>query len=398
MLCACEKKKVYDKQTEDTFPEEKLIEKNEINEIEKGYNLTIEESERNEAEEECKTVMQSVFDIYEKADKGHDTNVLLGEEVMCRIQDKVSRNGCPVTTDIIYSDMLNYEIADSFLNNCLKGKSGEMVLYEIQYNGGISRNKYIYDGTDMYVLSSNATWTKDNKPNVSYISFSRIEQWSYTERGWFCYELCVPEYPDVTEVVDGSCMIRVKPMTEQQKSMSDKYVRGLGYQGNNILCSNWDENNMEQLDYNGMFEYLYTMKYKEKFPSEAYCDGIPKEEFENLIMEYMPITSEKIRKYAEFDEENNMYVWARLSCINYTPNFFGTSLPEVTDIRENEDGTVTLTVNAVCEMGLCDDAVITHELKMRISDDGKFKYLRNTILNNGIYNIPPYQYRIVNRE
>ena len=36
MLCACEKKKVYDKQTEDTFPEEKLIEKNEINEIEKG--------------------------------------------------------------------------------------------------------------------------------------------------------------------------------------------------------------------------------------------------------------------------------------------------------------------------------------------------------------------------
>lgn len=36
------------------------------------------------------------------------------------------------------------------------------------------------------------------------------------------------------------------------------------------------------------------------------------------------------------------------------PTFFGTSLPEVTDIRRNEDGTVTLTVEAVC------DAVITH--------------------------------------
>ena len=32
--------------------------------------------------------------------------------------------------------------------------------------------------------------------------------------------------------------------------------------------------------------------------------GIPKEEFESLIMEYLPITAEQIREYAVFDEEN----------------------------------------------------------------------------------------------
>ena len=31
---------------------------------------------------------------------------------------------------------------------------------------------------------------------------------------------------------------------------------------------------------------------------------IPKEEFESLIMEYLPITAEQIRDYAVFDEEN----------------------------------------------------------------------------------------------
>ena len=91
---------------------------------------------------------------------------------------------------------------------------------------------------------------------------------------------------------------------------------------------------MSELDYNGMFEYLYGMKYGEKFNSEDYPNGIPKEEFESLIMEYLPITAEQIREYAVFDEENHTYDWARLGCGNYAPTFFGTSLPEVTALTE----------------------------------------------------------------
>lgn len=47
---------------------------------------------------------------------------------------------------------------------------------------------------------------------------------------------------------------------------------------------------------------------------------------------------------SEFDEEAKMYAWAPLGCGNYAPNFFGTSVPEVVEVRENPDGTVTLTV------------------------------------------------------
>lgn len=143
-----------------------------------------------------------------------------------------------------------------------------------------------------------------------------------------------------------------------------------------------------------MFEYLYGMKYGEKFNSKDYPNGIPKEEFESLIMEYLPITAEQIRDYAVFDEENQTYYWVRLGCFNYAPTFFGTSLPEVVDIKENEDGTVTLTVEAVCDMVICDDAVITHELTVRFAADGSFQYLGNEILNDGNMQIPDYQYRI----
>ena len=63
-------------------------------------------------------------------------------------------------------------------------------------------------------------------------------------------------------------------------------------------------------------------------------------------------------------------------------------------IKENKDGTVTLTVEAVCDTVICNDAVITHELTVRFAEDGSFQYLGNEILNDGITSIPNYKYRI----
>ena len=87
-----------------------------------------------------------------------------------------------------------------------------------------------------------------------------------------------------------------------------------------------------------------------------------------------------------------------MGCFNYAPTFFGTSTPEVTKIKDNLDGTITLTVDAVCEMVLCDEAVITHELTVRFTEDGSFQYLGNKILNGGIKDIPEYQYRFVDKK
>lgn len=361
---------------------------------EKGYGLAVDEEERKEAENECKKLMELYSDIYETADKGMALNVVLDDQTILKIQDRVKDTGYPIAASVMYSDMDNYESVDSFLKQCIEGKSGTAVIYQIHNNGGLGRMKYIFDGADMYVVSAVGSWKADNRPGVSYISFTRLKEWKYTEKGWFCYKLCVPEPPEVSEIVDGSCLIRIKPMTARQREMSDRCVRGLGYMGQNLLCSNWNADNMSELDYNGMFEYLYKMKYGKRFNPEDYQNGVPKEEFEDVIMEYLPVTAQQIQEYAVFDEENQTYDWVRLGCFNYTLSFFGTSMPEVVDVRDNDDGTTTLTVEAVCDMVICDDAVITHELTVRFSDDGSFKYLGNRILEDGILRIPAYQYRI----
>ncbi|MFR8768374.1 MAG: DUF6070 family protein [Eubacterium sp.] len=61
----------------------------------------------------------------------------------------------------------------------------------------------------------------------------------------------------------------------------------------------------------------------------------------------------------------------------------------MTNVKHNLDSTITLTVDAVCEMVLCNEAVITHELTVKFAKDGSFKYLGNKILNNGIERYPP---------
>lgn len=363
--------------------------------LEKGYDLPVSAQENEEATRDSMQIMSGLEHIYRNADKGDSLNVVLDNKSICKMIKKIKQQGYSVTVSEDYSNMENYKRFSSFLAKAQKKQKGSGVIYEVHSEGSIGREKFIYDGKDMFLLASNASWDDNGKPIITFVSYTRIKKWRYSRKGWFCYELCVPEYPEVTEMVDGSCLIRIKPMSDNKRKLSRKCVRGLAYQGNNILCSNWDQEHMQKIDYNGLYEYLYTMKYKKKFNGKKYPSGIPKDQFEQLIMEYLPVSREDIEKYASYNEKKKTYDWMRLGCFNYAPNFFGTSIPEVTKIKHNSNGTVTLTVDAVCEMVLCNEAVITHELTVKFNKDGSFRYLGNKILNGGIKKIPEYQYRIL---
>ena len=363
--------------------------------LEKGYDLPVSAQENEEATRDSMQIMSGLEHIYRNADKGDSLNVVLDNKSICKMIKKIKQQGYSVTVSEDYSNMENYKRFSSFLAKAQEKQKGSGVIYEVHSEGSIGREKFIYDGKDMFLLASNASWDDNGKPIITFVSYTRIKKWRYSRKGWFCYELCVPEYPEVTEMVDGSCLIRIKPMSDNKRKLSRKCVRGLAYQGNNILCSNWDQEHMQKIDYNGLYEYLYAMKYKKKFNGKKYPNGIPKDQFEQLIMEYLPVSREEIEKYASYNEKKKTYDWMRLGCFNYAPNFFGTSIPEVTKIKHNSNGTVTLTVDAVCEMVLCNEAVITHELTVKFNKDGSFRYLGNKILNGGIKEIPEYQYRIL---
>lgn len=409
LFCGCHKEDVSlemsARNTETDISQEDIAE-NYFNESEdksqpdvtdQGYDLPVNESERKEAEEDCRKVMGYIENIYLQADKGEASNVVLANEPLLQMKTTLEETGCPVTAVVTYSDMENYEVMDSFLNSCMEGREGSVVLYEVRSHGGIGGKKYQFDGKDLYLLSSDAVWNAQNQPVISYNSFTRIKKWDYTEKGWFCYELCVPEEPEVSEVVDGSHMVRVKPLGEENRRMSELCVEKVGYQGNNLLCSDWDTEHLDKLDYNGIYEYLYQMKYQKKYCPEENQTGIPAEEFESLLMEYLPVTAEQIRSWSVYDPDTGSYGWADLGFANGALSFLGNSFPDVTDIKDNGDGTITLTVDAVCEKVQYNEAFITHELTVRFADDGSFQYMGNKVLGDGLAKMPEYQYRMGNQ-
>lgn len=360
---------------------------------EKGYQLPLEHAAKEDAETDCKRAMEKISTIYIEADKGETFNPVLNEEAISEMYISLQETGCPVISVTSHYTMGNYEKMESFLIDCLNKKESSVTLYKIFQSGGINRSQFEFDGTDMYVIDTVAMWNEENNPFISNTSYTRIKDWDYTEKGWFSYEYCVPEYPEVTETVNGNNLLRVKPMPEEYIRMAEDYLLPIGYQGNNLLRSNWDESHLEELDYNGLYEYLYFLKSGDRVGLETYPDGIPKAEFENLIMEYLPVTTEKLARYAVFDEEKQVYIWKRLGQLTYRANLFSTSIPEVTKIVDNPDGTRSVSIDAVCPLS-GEDSVMSHVLKIRIQDEGSIEYLSNQILGNGLEQIPEYRYRL----
>ena len=316
----------------------------------KGYNLPIDEDKKKEVVNDCEEIMGIVRDIYSEYNGIQEADQNTAEQMMNRMKEIIKQNGNPVIGSDHYSVMDNYQKMEQFLKSAEQEEKGSVILYEADTDGGITRKEYSYDGKEMSVMSAKMIWSEDTEPVLTYISLSKTK----------------------------------------------KYVSTFGYQGNNLLCSNWNAEDMQGLDYNGLYEYFYQMKYGEKFTAEKEVVGIPAEEFENVIMTYLPVTKEELKEWAVYDEQSNRFIWERLGCGNYSPTHFGLSLPEVTEVRHNEDGSIVLTIHAVCDSVVCNDVVITHELTMKIQDDGTIQYVGNRILDNGIDNIPRYQYRLGN--
>lgn len=363
-----------------------------VDKLEKGYDLPINESEKAEARQDGLVMMEKVRTLYKSSEKEEGKNALIAEQTIRDMIDLLEKTGVPVVYDNKYAEMQNYQKVDNFLINAQNGEKGEIILYEIHRDGSLERNKFTFDGINMFLLNTIFSWSKEDEPVSSESVCTRMKSWKYTEKGWFCYEYCVPEPPEVTERIDGNRMLRVKPLDERYREISEKYLLPLAYKGNNLLCSDWDKDHMEAIDYNGLFESFYMIENQERLDSEKYTGGIPEDEFEAMMITYLPISAEQLQKYAVYDAQSQTYGWNRLGCMNYSPTTFGLSIPEVTDMKENEDGTILLFIDAVCERA-GDDCVMSHELLIKFQD-GEIRYLGNQVLKDGLETLPKYQYRM----
>ena len=349
---------------QETVQEEDAWEQGAEEDDEKGYGLPVDEEEREEAEQECAAALELTKEFARAA---QDAGGVLAEDEAEQMADVLAAQGNPVTTFDLYQDMKNCEVMDAFLEDCENGRSGEATEYEVYKDGSIGRKKFVFDGENLYVLSVTASWRGGDAKSIGEMTCTRA--------------------------LYSNAMLRVKPYDAECAEISRTCLSSIAYEGNNLFWSDWGPDNMAGIDYNGLFQYLYELDSGEAFDSSLYTEGIPAEQFESMMTKYLPVSAEQLREYASYDAESGTYAWIALGVGNRTKSVIDLSEPEVVDIEENGDGTVTLTVDAVSE-GMMDDAVLTHRLTVRFADGGGVEFLENQVEGNALEKMPEYVYRI----
>ena len=178
---------------------------------------------------------------------------------------------------------------------------------------------------------------------------------------------------------------RVLPLDAKCRELNEKYLLPIGYELNNMFLVDWSEDDFGELNFYDMFDLLYPKLHKEKFPYVADDNlgigavyHIPKTEFENVIMEYFNIDSDKLQKKTIYDYQTQTY--------EYKPRgFYEIEYPEypyseVVGYTEHSDGTITLNVHVVYPYA-GDSDVYMHDVTVRPLSDGRVQYVSNYIVS-----------------
>lgn len=181
----------------------------------------------------------------------------------------------------------------------------------------------------------------------------------------------------------GETGFRVQPLDKTCRELNRKYVMPLGYALNNLLITNWDNQNYTELDFYDLYEKMYYMKYGKQVPYEANYGGVeyevPEDEFEEVIKTYLPFSNTEIEKGTFYNSDNRTFRYRPRGL--YDCEFPYEPYPEVISYEKLQDGTLKLTIEAVWEIRMLDQA-ITSELMIKPMEDGSFQYLSNKVIKS----------------
>ena len=276
-------------------------------------------------------------------------------------------------------DMVNREKVEEFCKAAEKEEQAAVDIVVVFDEGEIIQYHLESMNGKINVRLCQVKW-KDNSPQANYYDEYEAYEWKYTEKGYLFLE----EYhPPRFDGAPGETGFRVQPLDKTCRELNRKYVMPLGYALNNLLITNWDNQNYTELDFYDLYEKMYYMKYGKQVPYEANYGGaeyeVPKDEFEEVIKTYLPFSNSEIEKGTFYNSDNRTFRYRPRGL--YDCEFPYEPYPEVISYEKLQDGTLKLTIEAVWEIRMLDQA-ITSELMIKPMEDGSFQYLSNKVIKS----------------
>lgn len=365
---SCEKEFLNEKKFSEEMQREQEEESQEkMNEI--SYEEEIEEvvsvlksDEREQLQQTAKLAAEECADLYKDIKVLDTTFYQLEQRTKEQRREVVSRIGglgfVSVSKGI---NMANYEKVEIFYSEYSDGKDAQVTIYEIYGDGRFGCRTFLYRAGKLQVYYVEITWQEGGVPILSHTSVWDLEEIRLTEKGYFIYT-------NKIKISHGNLRehYRIKPLAEDCRALTEKYISGLSYIDYNLLTVDWNSSNVEQIIMDTMFGDIYHMHTGEYL--KVHGGRVDAEIFEEIMTIYFPITVEQLHHCCGYDADSDTYECDLFSVRPYAP--FG----EVVDYTENEDGTLTLFVD-----GVWPDYAFTNQVVIQSYEDGTFCYLSNVV-------------------
>lgn len=263
------------------------------------------------------------------------------------------------------TNMQNYEKIETFYAEYLDGHDSMVTVFDVHRDGLLGAVTFIYRKNKLQTYYIGVRWKEGGVPEIQSTSVSNVAEIKLTEKGYFIYA-----YEYVIAHASLRQYWRIEPLPEDCRKLTEKYISGLSYVNYNVLVTNWDSNNVEDILMPCMYEDIYRIYTGENLKTEDW--KISAEEFEKIMTTYFPVSVEQLREHCGYDEGSNSYEYEMIYASPYPP--FG----EVVDYTENADGTITLIVDGVWP-DYNSDLAFRNTVVVQPFEDGTFRYLSNSI-------------------
>lgn len=328
----------------------------------------ISDEEKEQIQSNVLSAAESVSEIYKEAEIVDVPYYYSGvnnftSEQRSAVVKELGNNGYVSVED--NTNMQNYEAVELFYEEYLNETDSLVTIYEVYRDGLIGAVTFIYRQGKLQTYYVGIRWQEGGIPEIQGTSISDVAEIKLTEKGYFIYA-----YEELIAHSSLRQYWRVKPLSDQCREFTQKYISELSYVNYNVLVTNWDSSNVEDILMPCMYEDIYRIYTGENLKTEN--GEIPAGQYEKIMMTYFPVTAEQLRTHCGYNQTRDCYPYDMIFSSPYPP--FG----EVVDYTENTDGTLTLIVDGVWP-DYNSDLAFTNQITVQPFEDGTFRYLSNFI-------------------
>ena len=290
-------------------------------------------------------------------------------------------------------NMANAENAEMFLSEVAENRDAGCTILQVMYDKSFVRFDFKSGGNNVMITRRFYVWENNcfvEKNEENYKAYT----WKYTDGYLFFERYRMGGY-------DGDSAytaLRVEPLDEKLRVLNRKYIKTIGYDSNNLFTTNWDESDMNKINYYDIYEALYKMEYGMSSPysDEGVTYMIEGKLYEKVFQEYLPVSTDVLQHVNVYDVSRQMYQYRTRGMFDHSVTPL-VPFPEVVDAEYNADGTITLIVNAVSEK---DESgrLFTHKVTIKEKENDGFEYVSNDVLTMGKEGIYWYRDRLSDKE